>query len=262
VAPLLQVDGVCSGYGRNQVLRDVSISVQEGEVIALVGANGAGKSTLVNTIAGTLSTIAGECHFAGERITGLSTSEIIRRGLVLVPEGRQLFTDMTVQENLLLGAYSRRDLSTAEMRQDIAEQYAAFPILASRSRQLAGRLSGGQQQMLAIARGMMARPRLLMLDEPSLGLAPRLVRQMFDLVQELAGKGVSVLLIEQNARSALAIARRGYVLETGRVMLSGPAAELAADPHVQDAYLGGGQTEAGSLEYRLRRRASGSPPPA
>jgi branched-chain amino acid transport system ATP-binding protein len=259
---LLDVERLCSGYGRTQVLRDVSVRVDEGEIVALVGANGAGKSTLVNTIAGTLPTISGVTNFAGQPVTGLATSGIIRRGLVLVPERRQLFTDMSVHENLLLGSYSRRDVQAGDVRSDIALQYEAFPILAMRRHQLAGKLSGGEQQMLAIARGMMARPRMLMLDEPSLGLAPRLVRQMFALVQTLAAKGVSVLLIEQNASSALEIAQRGYVLETGRVVLCGPASELSANPHVQDAYLGGRELRAQRLEERLRHRSGGPPSPA
>jgi branched-chain amino acid transport system ATP-binding protein len=225
-----------AGYGRIEALHRVSIEVREGEIVTLIGANGAGKSTLLRTLAGALPPRSGTITYAGRRIERLSAPDRVRQGLVLVPEGRGILHRMTVHENLVMGAYTRRGTGLAA---DIDAALARFPQLGSRARQLAGTLSGGEQQMLAIARAVIARPRLLMLDEPSLGLAPLVVREVMAIVAELRRDGLTVLLVEQNARQALQLADRGYVMASGRIVLSGPASDLLASAEVQDAYLRG-----------------------
>jgi branched-chain amino acid transport system ATP-binding protein len=248
---LFTLEGVKSGYGRTEVLHGVSLAVGAGEIVALIGANGAGKSTLLNTIMGLVPTAAGEIRFDGRTLTRQPTPAIVRAGLVQVPERRQLFGAMTVEENLLMGAYTRRDRAAVATALD--EQFARFPILGERRRQRAETLSGGQQQMLAMARAMMSTPRLLLLDEPSLGLAPLVAAQ---ILREIAvvreGRG-TVLIVEQNARAALAIADRGYVLENGRITVTGKAQDLLNDTAVQDAYLGGTGGE-NAIEDHIRER--------
>lgn len=252
---LLELRNLSSGYGGRPVLQDVDIAVATGEIVALLGANGAGKSTLAKTLSGLLPAMSGEIRFAGARIELLSASARIRRGIAHVPEGRQVFAGMTVAENLRLGAFVLRggqaSAVTATRRREVS---ALFPMLAEREDSLAGNLSGGQQQMLAIARGLMSGPRLLILDEPSLGLAPLLVREILGLVRRLRDEGVAILLAEQNARAALAIADRGYVLENGRISLTGAAADLLQSDAVAERYLGIGAARAFS-EAESRRMA-------
>ncbi|MBI2203658.1 MAG: ABC transporter ATP-binding protein [Candidatus Rokubacteria bacterium] len=233
---LLAVRDLDVRYGQIQALRDVSLDVPGPGIVAIIGANGSGKSTLLRAISGIVPARAGEIDFAGRSLRRLPPHRIARAGVVHVPEGRGILARMTVLENLELGAFARRD--RGDLTADLARVYAHFPRLAERRRQLGGSLSGGEQQMLAIGRALMARPRLLMLDEPSLGLAPLLVREIFDVIPRLAADGLAVLLVEQNARMALACAAEGYVLQTGRVVLHGRAADLAANPAVQHAYLG------------------------
>jgi branched-chain amino acid transport system ATP-binding protein len=230
---LLELDRVSSGYGRSPVLHDVSLTVGAGEIIALIGANGAGKSTLLNTVMGLVATASGEIRFDGRVITRMPTPAIVRAGIAQVPERRQLFGAMSVEENLLMGAYACGDASALE------EQLARFPIMRERRHQLARTLSGGEQQMVALARAAMSRPRLLLLDEPSLGLAPMIVARIMREIAALREAGGTVLIVEQNAHAALGIADRGYVLENGRIALEGAAAELLVNPAVQEAYLGG-----------------------
>ncbi len=232
---MLELRAVAAGYGRTLVLRDIDLAVAAGEVVTLIGANGAGKSSTLRVISGLLAARAGEIRFSGEAINGLRPHEIVRRGIVHVPEGRRLFNDMTVRENLLLGAYTT---TKAESRGRLEEIFALFPRIKERERQLAGSLSGGEQQMVAIGRGLMSKPKLLMLDEPSLGLAPKLVRQVGEIVSSIRAIGITVLLVEQNARMALHAADRAYILQTGQVILSGSSADLRNDPAVQAAYLG------------------------
>jgi len=251
MSALLELDGVASGYGRTKVLHGVSLTVGVGEIVALIGANGAGKSTLLNTIMGLLPVMAGDIRFDGRSIARLPTPAIVRAGLGQVPERRQLFGTMTVEENLRMGAYAVAD--RVAVAASLEEQFARFPILRERRRQAAQTLSGGEQQMVAIARAMMARPRLMLLDEPSLGLAPLMVERIMAQIVALRAAGNTILLVEQNARAALGIADRGYVLETGRVALGGPAAELSASAAVQDAYLGG-QGDRAALEARIRAK--------
>ncbi len=236
---MLQVSEVSTFYGRIQALSAVSLQVQPGEIVSLIGANGAGKTTLLNTISGILTAGSGEIHFDGRPITHLPAEQIVRMGISHVPERRQLFGSLTVLENLTLGAYARagRD-GRAAIRRSMERVFELFPVLRERSAQLAGTLSGGEQQMVAVGRGLMANPRLMLLDEPSLGLAPLLVREIFEIVAELRRAGTTILLVEQNARAALRVADRAYVLENGRIALHGTAAELAADEAVQKAYLG------------------------
>jgi branched-chain amino acid transport system ATP-binding protein len=250
VTTLLEIDRVAGGYGRTTVLRGVSLTVAVGEIVALIGPNGAGKSTLLNTVMGLLPVTGGDIRFDGRSIMGLPTPTIVRAGLGQVPERRQLFGDMSVEENLRMGAYTVADRGA--IAAGLEEQFARFPILRERRRQATSTLSGGEQQMVAIARAMMARPRLLLLDEPSLGLAPMFAERIMDQIVALRETGKTILLVEQNARAALGIAGRGYVLENGAIAIAGAASELLASPAVQDAYLGG-QNHA-SLEERIRSK--------
>ena len=233
---MLSVQAISAGYGRVGVLRDVTFDVSEGQVVSVVGANGAGKSTLVKVISGMLRPSEGRISFGGEDITDLPAHQIVLRGIVHVPEGRRLFADMTVYENLLLG--STHPGARARRAEGLEQVYRLFPILRERDTQLARTLSGGEQQMVAIARGLMARPRLLILDEPSLGLAPRIVVEIFGVIRALNRDGLTVLLIEQNVKHSLAVANRGIVIETGRVTLADSAAALLDNEHTRRAYLG------------------------
>jgi branched-chain amino acid transport system ATP-binding protein len=236
---LLDVQGVTAGYGRLVVLREVTVAVRAGAIAALIGANGAGKTTLLRAISGLLAPTAGRIVFDGVDITGWPPERLVGLGLVHVPERRQLFSSMSVEDNLRLGAYLRfRTEGAAAVAADLEGVFAVFPRLRERRRQLAGTLSGGEQQMLAIGRGLMARPRLLLLDEPSLGLAPLLVRELFATLGDLRAAGHTLLVAEQNARQALRVADEAFVLEAGRVSRAGPAPALLADPSVQAAYLG------------------------
>jgi branched-chain amino acid transport system ATP-binding protein len=234
---LLEVANLVARYGRITALQDVSLTVDEGEIVALIGANGAGKTTTLRAISGLIRPAAGSIRFAGRDITRLAPSEIVRAGISHSPEGRHVFPRMTVRENLELGAYTRREKS--EIAADTENVLGIFPRLKERYEQKAGTMSGGEQQMLAIARALMARPRLLLLDEPSLGLSPKLVQTIFAVIRDISARGTTILLIEQNARQALAVAARGYVLEVGAIAHSGAAAELAASEAVRAAYLGG-----------------------
>ena len=232
---VLKVENLVAKYGPITALKGISLEVREGELVSLLGANGAGKSTTLNTISGLLRSKTGSLTFRGENIGGMAPHAIVRKGIIHVPEGRRIFSKLTVEGNLEMGAYTRpgRELENA-----IAGVYDRFPRLKERRKQVAGTLSGGEQQMLAIGRALVSRPSLLMLDEPSMGLAPILVEQVFDIIREIHRSGVTVLLVEQNARMALSIADRGYVLETGRVVLSGPGPELLVNDSVRKAYLG------------------------
>jgi branched-chain amino acid transport system ATP-binding protein len=232
---LLEVSGVRTRYGSIEALKGVSLTVEPGEVVTLIGANGAGKSTTLRSISGLTPAFAGTIVFEGEEITRVPAHEVVSRGIALAPEGRHCFARMTVRENLDLGAYRRRGPEVAE---DMERVFTLFPRLEERANQKAGTMSGGEQQMLAIGRALMARPRLLMLDEPSMGIAPNLVQRIYETIQEINRSGVAILLVEQNANYALDIARRGYVLETGRVVVANDSAELRDDPEVQRAYLG------------------------
>ena len=232
---MLSVENLRSSYGRIEALHGVSIAVAAGEIVALLGANGAGKTTLIRAISGVQPIAAGRILFEGRPIERIPAYARVALGIAQVPEGRQLFAPLSVEDNLELGAWTRRDI---ELDAELASIYELFPMLASRRRTAAAMLSGGQQQMLAIGRALMAKPRLLLLDEPSMGLAPMLVEQILDVVQGFKRAGLTVLLVEQNARAALAIADRGYVIETGRIAVSGSAAQLLADDRVQAAYLG------------------------
>jgi branched-chain amino acid transport system ATP-binding protein len=233
---MLEVEGLAVAYGRVQAIRGVSFTVPEGAIVSLIGANGAGKTTTLAAISGLAPARAGRIRFHGEEITRLAPHQIVRRGIVQVPEGRQVIAYLTVEENLELGAYQRRD--HAAIRADIAGMFERFPVLRERRRVPAGSLSGGEQQMLAIARALMAKPRLLLLDEPSMGLAPLLVNEIFRILAEVHAGGMTILLVEQNARKALAVSDHAYVLETGRVILDGPGPALAHDERVLTAYLG------------------------
>jgi branched-chain amino acid transport system ATP-binding protein len=232
---VLSVEQVRSRYGRIEALHGVSIEVGRGEIVTLLGANGAGKSTLMRAISGVQPISAGRIRFDDRPLEGVSSHARVARGIAQVPEGRQVFAPLSVEDNLRLGAWPRRN---ARLDAELAYVYELFPVLASRRRISAGMLSGGEQQMLAIGRALMAKPRLLLLDEPSMGLAPMLVEQILDVVRGLKQAGLTVLLVEQNARAALAIADRGYVIETGRIATSGSSDELLADAQVQAAYLG------------------------
>ncbi len=237
MSALLEVEGLAVSYGRVQAVRNVSLRVEEGALVSLVGANGAGKTSTLAAIMGLVPVRDGVVRYRGEAITGRPTSELVSRGIVLVPEGRQILAQMTVLENLELGGYRRRD--RAALAAEIGQLLERFPILAARRDAPAGTLSGGEQQMLAIARGLLARPALLLLDEPSMGLAPQLVNYIFDILREIHAEGRSILLVEQNARKALALSDRAYVVETGQVVLEGAGADLARDQRIVAAYLGG-----------------------
>ena len=233
--PSLSIKGVTSGYGVVTVLRDVSIDVAEGEIVAILGANGAGKSTLLKTIVGLLRPTSGVIEAHGVDITGNSPESITRRQVVLVPEGRQLFDSMTVKENLFLGGYTQ---PKSNRQEDLDHVFELFPILRERLGQKASSLSGGQRQMVALGRALMARPSVLMLDEPSLGLAPLIIKETFETLEKLRASGVTILIVEQNVLLTLQMADRAYVLERGRVSMEGPADEIAKDPRVRKAYLG------------------------
>lgn len=232
---MLTVEGLRSRYGRIEVLHGIDLTVGSGEIVTVVGANGAGKTTLLRCLSGVQPVSAGQITFRGESLTKVPAYRRIQRGLAQSPEGRQIFTNLTVEENLRLGAYIYEDDRVAR---DMEDAFVMFPILREKRNLAAGGLSGGQQQMLAIARALMGRPACLLLDEPSMGLAPILVAQIFDVVKNLKSLDVTVLLVEQNAFGALSIADRGYVMETGRISLSGTSAELIADPRIREAYLG------------------------
>jgi branched-chain amino acid transport system ATP-binding protein len=232
---LLEIDNLDCNYGRIQALRSVSLTVDEGELVALVGANGAGKTTLLRCISGVQPASGGTIHFAGDDITAMAAERRVRRGIAQAPEHRQVFGPLSVTDNLLLGGYTR---TRAEVSEDMDKAFAMFPDLKQRRRQSAGTLSGGQQQMLAISRALMARPRLLLLDEPSMGLAPALVAEVFDAITALRDAGVTILLVEQNAFAALSVAKRGYVIETGRISLADTGAALLENDAVKSAYLG------------------------
>jgi branched-chain amino acid transport system ATP-binding protein len=234
---LLEVADLVARYGRISALQNVSLTVDEGEIVALIGANGAGKTTTLRAISGLIRAASGTVRFAGRDITRLAPSEIVRAGISHSPEGRHVFPRMTVRENLELGAYTRR--AKSEIAADTDKVLTIFPRLKERYEQKAGTMSGGEQQMLAIARALMSRPRLLLLDEPSLGLSPKLVQTIFEVIRDISARGTTILLIEQNARQALAVAARGYVLEVGTIAHSGAASELAASEAVRAAYLGG-----------------------
>ena len=234
---MLEIKHIDAFYGKVQALYDVSLEVGDNEIISLIGANGAGKSTLMKTVMGLLRPARGEVLFDGEDLTKIRNTRIVSRGIVYVPEGREVFPEMTVRDNLEMGAYCRK-YSQKEMNRKIEEMYDIFPRLKERQKQLAGSLSGGEQQMLAVARALMSHPKLMMMDEPSLGLAPLIVQDIFNIIKEINKQGVTILLIEQNANMALRIADQGYVLETGRISLSGTGRELLADESVKAAYLG------------------------
>ncbi|MEW6047102.1 MAG: ABC transporter ATP-binding protein [Bacillota bacterium] len=235
-APFLEVENLSVRYGSIEALRGVSLTVREGEVVALIGANGAGKTTTLRAVSGLVRPYAGTIRFAGQHLTRIEPDRITAMGVAHVPEGRAIFANLTVMENLLLATYARKD--RRQVAQDLQRVFTFLPRLAERRRQNAGTLSGGEQQMLAIGRALMSRARLMLLDEPSMGLAPVLVTEIFRLLREINQQGTTLLLVEQNARMALSIASRAYVLETGSVVLSGTAAELSQNPAVQQAYLG------------------------
>ena len=234
---LLQLEGVSAGYGQTPCLKEINLFVRTGEIVALLGANGAGKTTTLMTISGLIRARQGTISLKGQRIDGRSPEAIAGLGVGHVPEGRHIFSRMTVMENLHLGAYLRSDRSAIE--EDLEKVFGLFPTLRERCSQLAGTLSGGEQQMLAMARGLMGRPSLLLLDEPSLGLAPKLVLTVFDIIKRINQTGTTILLVEQNVRMALLIAARGYILETGHIAMSDSAERLASNPQVKAAYLGG-----------------------
>ena len=232
---LLEVEGLDVRYGRNHAIKALDLDLAEGEIVTVLGANGAGKSSLLKAVQGTVRAAGGSVRLSGETVTGWSSPKRVRAGLTLVPEGRQIFVSLTVHENLQMGAYSRSD----NFDREIDEVYDRFPNLAARRNMMASVLSGGEQQMLAISRALLAKPRIMMLDEPSLGLSPILVQSLFDLIGDLNRDGLTILLVEQNTHMALQTAHRGYVLELGATVLSGTAGELLADDRLEEAYLGG-----------------------
>ena len=233
--PLLEVEGLSAGYGAVRVLHDVSLAIEAGEIVAVLGSNGAGKSTLINVITGIYEPFAGTLRFDGQELPPGVSWACVAAGLVQVPEGRRIFPNLTVRENLELGSYRRGKASRARNLERVTR---LFPRLVERNQQLAGTLSGGEQQMLAIGRGLMAEPRLLILDEPSLGLSPRLVEEIFELIRSMNREGLTIMLVEQNVMQSLSIAHRAYVIENGRLTLSGRAAELVENPEVRRSYLG------------------------
>lgn len=232
---MLKVQGISTSYGKINVLKNISLEVEEGSIVTILGANGAGKSTTMKTICGLLKPQEGKVEFFGEDVTGRRPDQLVRTGIALVPEGRQILSGMTVLENLEMGAYHRKD---NEIQQDIEKVMERFPILKERHQQLGGTLSGGQQQMLAIARALLSKPKLLLLDEPSMGLAPLVVADIFKIIKEINEAGTTVLLVEQNARQALRVSDYGYVLETGKIIAEGKSNELLTDPRIMEAYLG------------------------
>ena len=234
---MLKVEKLNVHYGVIHALKDVSMEVKEGEIVSLIGANGAGKTTLLQTISGLLKKTSGEVVFLGKSMNKVSAKNIVKEGITQVPEGRHIFSGMSVYENLLMGAYLRKDKDG--IKADLQDIYQRFPILEKRSSQDASTLSGGEQQMLAIGRALMARPKILLLDEPSMGLAPILVKEIFNIIKDINEKGTTVLLVEQNAKMALSIADRAYVMETGNIVMTGTGAELVNSPEIQKAYLGG-----------------------
>ena len=236
MSTILDVKDLVVNYGAIQALQGISFHVEEGEIVTLIGANGAGKSTTLRTISGLLYPSAGDILYRDQSIVGMPADWIVKQGVVQVPEGRQIFAPLTVRENLEMGAFTRKD--KAEIEHSMQRVFASFPRMEERLNQLGGTLSGGEQQMLAMGRGLMAQPQLLLLDEPSMGLAPILVEEIFDIIAEIHQQGVSILLVEQNAAMALSVADRAYVLETGRVVLEGPAQKVLQNPEVQAAYLG------------------------
>lgn len=236
---LLEVKDLVVSYGGIEALKGISFSVDEGQIVTLIGANGAGKSTTLRAITGIVPVKSGTITYNGEDITGMDTQKVVERGIALVPEGRRVFANLTVLENLKIGAYLRKD--TAQIQKDIEYIYKLFPRLEERSWQLAGTLSGGEQQMLAVGRAMMTRPKLIMMDEPSLGLAPLVVKDIFGIISRLSADGITILLIEQNANAALHAAHYGYVLETGMMTISGTGEELLSSKSIQEAYLGKGK---------------------
>ena len=233
---MLEVTGLHVAYGGIQAVRSITFHVNEGEMVALIGANGAGKTSTLKAISRVIPTVGGDVHFCGEKITKLAPHDIIRKGIALVPEGRGVFPRLTVAENLAMGAFVRDD--KVEIALDLTKVYGYFPRLKERETQLAGTLSGGEQQMLAIGRALMSRPKLLLLDEPSMGLAPIMVQKIFEVVRAVAAEGMTILLIEQNAKLALQVSQRGYVMESGEITLNGESARLLDDPKVRAAYLG------------------------
>ena len=240
--PILKVTNMHAGFGKAEVLHGISLEVMPGWVITVIGPNGAGKSTTLNSLMGLLKANGG-IEFNGQAIDGTTLEERVMLGIALVPERRELFTTMSVADNLLLGGYRPMKLGDRQWRDGLDQVYSLFPRLKERERQMAGTLSGGERQMLAVARALMGQPKLLMLDEPSLGLAPRVVKEIFNIIERLRESGVSILLVEQNARAALAVADHAYVLETGDISLQGPAGELAKDPRVIETYLGSGKSK-------------------
>lgn len=234
---MLKVEKLNVHYGVIHALKDVSMEVKEGEIVSLIGANGAGKTTLLQTISGLLKKTSGEVVFLGKSMNKVSAKNIVKEGITQVPEGRHIFSGMSVYENLLMGAYLRRDKDG--IKADLQDIYQRFPILEKRSSQDASTLSGGEQQMLAMGRALMARPKILLLDEPSMGLAPILVKEIFNIIKDINEKGTTVLLVEQNAKMALSIADRAYVMETGNIVMTGTGAELVNSLEIQKAYLGG-----------------------
>lgn len=233
---MLSVKNLQVYYGSIHAVKNISFEVEKGEIVTLIGANGAGKSTTLNTVGGLLKARSGQIEFEGESLIGIPAHKMVGKGIALCPEGRRVFTEMSVRDNLEMGAFTRDD---AEAKETMETVFGLFPRLKERERQSAGTLSGGEQQMLAMGRALMSRPSLLMLDEPSMGLAPILVQEIFTIIQDLHKQGTTILLVEQNAQMALSIADRAYVLETGSISMEGPADELASDPRVQAAYLGG-----------------------
>lgn len=234
---LLELKNVEAAYGNIKALKGINLSVSEGKIVTLIGANGAGKSTTMKTIMGIMKPIAGDVLFKGESIAGMKTHNIVKKGVVLVPEGRQILQNMSVRENLEMGAYQRKD--PEGIKEDLSKVFERFPRLFERQNQFGGTLSGGEQQVLAIGRAVMAKPEVMLLDEPSMGLAPLVVQQIFDVIKDINKMGTTVLLVEQNARKALQIADYAYVMETGRIVMEGPAQEVANNPDVMAAYLGG-----------------------
>ena len=233
---MLKLEDLRAGYGAIEVLKGISLVVEEGQIVTLIGANGAGKTTTLMTVSGAIRPRSGRITFMGRDLAATPSHEIVRLGIAHSPEGRKIFPRLTVLENLEMGAFTRKDADG--IRKDLARVFELFPILAERQKQAGGTLSGGEQQMLAVGRALMARPKLLLLDEPSLGLAPLIVKRIFEVAKTLNEQGVTILLVEQNARMALRLAHAGYVMETGEITISGPAATLLADPRVQAAYLG------------------------